>query len=834
MNYVKRNRAIRYVTPRNISVFLAILGAIKISLNFRRLVLGEQSDKGILPPIEHYKANIWARPEERPPLAQGKKGATSVQDKLNAMLMEKMAFVSFHRVNGTGVNVNLLPVCSNIWLTVEHAVGGDGEISFLNVIRDQKPGGFTSNFRATVDRSDIYSRGETDISFLSLPSGGSNRDLKDFYLSNTDGVPHKFKANLIIRRSDGTPGIINLQCTRGKFEVNFSSGKKVFEGISYNMDENSQVGMCAGVITYRGNILGIHNSGRTGYTLGAGIFITRPQIDEAMKYFSDNGKFVPNSKTKVDVVLMGKNLGPIGPPHSKSFVFDMEGQAEYIGSLQGARRVMNITKYKRSPISEEVVKRMGIPVQHQPPNFGRHNETLKENIGPIMLHTEIPNKWLNWARNDLILSYSGYDNSRIMVLSLPVVLNGLDDIPGINSINKGTSQGLPFNGAKRNSMIHTDVKIKGVSDSWILNDTMQEEYERLHLAAKQGKSLNVISQINQKDDPAKCTKPDKMRIFNSFPFAFNILVRQYMLSMVNIMMENPLLFSNAVGVNCFEPIIWESLFCHVAKHPGDNYLGGDFSKFDKNMNSNVMSIVFEVILHIHREAGYTKEDLTVVTSLLTELLYPIMLVDTELFRFTACNSSGNPLTVIINNIANCLYMRCTYVSIMLSNGYTIDSIPKFDKYVAMIVYGDDVIAGIHRDIPFYNHCTISREFANWGIKFTMADKDKDSTPYIPACELSFLKRKFVWNEFLSIYNCPIEEESIAKMLHMFNSRSFLDPDEQIVESICNANNEYFQYGKEIFHERHEQLRSILIDRSLLFMAPNFRDWDTIVSDIFVE
>jgi hypothetical protein len=69
---------------------------------------------------------------------------------------------------------------------------------------------------------------------------------------------------------------------------------------------------------------------------------------------------------------------------------------------------------------------------------------------------------------------------------------------------------------------------------------------------------------------------------------------------------------------------------------------------------------------------------------------------------------------------------------------------------------------------------------------------------------------------------------------MFNRGSFLDPDEQIVESICNANNEYFQYGKEIFLERHEQLKSILVDRSLLFMATKFRDWDTIVDAIFVE
>jgi hypothetical protein len=834
MNYVRRNRAIKYVTPRNITVFLAILGAIKISLNFRRLVLGEQSDKGILPPIDHYKANVWTKPEERPPLAQGKMGATTVQDRLNTMLMKKMAFVSFHRVNGTGVNVNALPICSDLWLTVNHAVEGDGPISWLNVIRDQKSAGYTANFRATLDESDIYNRKETDISFVLMPSGGNNRDLRDFYLSNTDGIPHKFKANMIIRRPDGTPGIISLQCTRGKFEVNFSSGSKVFQGISYTMDENSQTGTCAGVITYRGNIIGIHNSGRTGYALGAGVLITRSLIDEAVRHFNDIGKFIPTSKTKVDVVLMGQNLGPIISPHGKSFVHDMQGQAEYIGSLKGARRIRNDTKYTKSPISEDVEGRMGIPVQHQPPNFRRHNETLKENIGPIMTHTTIPNNLLNWAKRDLISSFHGYDKSRIMILSMPVVLNGLDRIPGVNSINKGTSRGLPFNGPKVLSMIHSDEQVKGVSDSWILDDTMNAEYERLLSIAKQGKSLNVISQINQKDDPAKCKQPNKMRIFNSFPFAFNILIRQYMLSMVNIMMENPLLFSSAVGVNCFDPIIWESLFYHVTKHPGDNYLGGDYSKFDKNMNSNVMSVVFEIILHIHRDAGYTEEDLTVITSLLTELLYPIMLVDTELFRFTACNSSGNPLTVIINNIANCLYMRCTYVSIMLRNGYTLDDIPKFDKYVAMLVYGDDVIAGIHEDIPFYNHCTISKEFASWGIKFTMADKDKDSIPYIPACELSFLKRKFTWNKYLSIYNCPIEEESIAKMLHMFNRGSFLDPDEQIVESICNANNEYFQYGKEIFLERHEQLKSILVDRSLLFMATKFRDWDTIVDAIFVE
>lgn len=69
------------------------------------------------------------------------------------------------------------------------------------------------------------------------------------------------------------------------------------------------------------------------------------------------------------------------------------------------------------------------------------------------------------------------------------------------------------------------------------------------------------------------------------------------------------------------------------------------------------------------------------------------------------------------------------------------------------------------------------------------------------------------------------------MLHATIRSKDTTIDEQMVEVISCANREYFFHGKDVFNTRHKQLRQILVDHGLLFMADTFRTWEQLSEEL---
>jgi len=80
----------------------------------------------------------------------------------------------------------------------------------------------------------------------------------------------------------------------------------------------------------------------------------------------------------------------------------------------------------------------------------------------------------------------------------------------------------------------------------------------------------------------------------------------------------------------------------------------------------------------------------------------------------------------------------------------------------------------------FNHTSLQKAFAEHGIKYTMADKNAESIPFIHIDEVSFLKRSFVYSVDLCAYIAPLDEKSIHKMLSVWVRSRTISSQEQMI------------------------------------------------------
>jgi len=124
-------------------------------------------------------------------------------------------------------------------------------------------------------------------------------------------------------------------------------------------------------------------------------------------------------------------------------------------------------------------------------------------------------------------------------------------------------------------------------------------------------------------------------------------------------------------------------------------------------------------------------------------------------------------------------------------------------------YGDDNIFGVSDNVPWYNHCSLTDALKDIGMRYTMADKESTSVPYIDIGVATFLKRTWRFEPCLNVYVCPLDISSIMRSLMVFVKSKVIDPKDQMASILISANDEFFWHGQDVFKEYQEILRDII-------------------------
>jgi hypothetical protein len=202
--------------------------------------------------------------------------------------------------------------------------------------------------------------------------------------------------------------------------------------------------------------------------------------------------------------------------------------------------------------------------------------------------------------------------------------------------------------------------------------------------------------------------------------------------------------------------------------------------------------------------------------------FPLVDFNGDLIQFFGSNPSGHPLTVIINGLANSLYMRYCYYQTNPNKECS-----SFKKNVALMTYGDDNIMGVSKSVDWFNHTTIQETLKTIGITYTMADKDSESIPYVSLKDVSFLKRTWRFDEDLDCYLAPLELASIHKMLTVNVRSKTIPAEEQSIATITSALGEWFFYGKEEYNARRQDMIHVIemCDLNAWLQKSSIPTWD---------
>jgi len=372
-------------------------------------------------------------------------------------------------------------------------------------------------------------------------------------------------------------------------------------------------------------------------------------------------------------------------------------------------------------------------------------------------------------------------------------------------MNFSTSIGFPGTGPKTQFVEKSDRHVEGISCPRDVDPMILEEIKKMEEALLRGDSINTVFKGSLKDEPTKLSK-DKVRVFAAANMPFVMLVRKYYLTLAALVQRNKIATECAVGVVVQSPE-WTELFQHIGKHGWDRAIAGDYAKFDGRMSPQVMLAAFKLLIKLAEKSGnYDADDLIIMRGIATEISYPTYDYFGTLVQFMGSNPSGHPLTVVINSFVNSLYLRYCWYAIAQEKKWW--SVPLFNSKVSAATYGDDNIMTVAKGYDDFNHTAIADQLAKVSIKYTMADKDAESVPFMPLEDCSFLKHYAVWDEELGLYRSPVEEDSIAKMLHTHLKSKVLTMEQSSAEAIQNVALKYFEFGREVYTSRVAQLEQV--------------------------
>lgn len=725
---------------------------------------------------------------------------------------------------------DIIPISRNDWILPAHMLEDKVYTIEVQTTRRDTLG---KNFKETIDSSCWVPMG-ADFVLVRLVNGGDVYNFAKFLLPHDFSLTSKIFASILFKDPEG---IVSEDVVQLQEKKKFSSVAATFEGVSYQYPRETFPGLCmAPIVPHRNgsSILGFHLAGRNGTSYGVAGILLKNDYDRALAHLNSQYPLVSHSSGNFTTSKYGIDFTPVSDVekrHACKWQQNDEDDEQPVLTVYGSH-TKGTAKFKSqvntSPISDAVTKIMNLPRIHGPPsskNIGQHwSRDLTQMAHP---KGSFEPKILSLAREDLrnkIQTFLTKNPTKLeMVHPYPkdYVLSGMDGVTSVDRVELNSSMGWPLNKKKKFFMEVVDREVEGVTEPIDFIDPQYwEESLRMETALAAGERVYVIHRGNLKDEPTKFSKI-KVRVFAGCEFAFTCLVRKYYLPIVRLIQSNWIDFECGVGINAHSRQ-WHELKEFVTRFGEERMIAGDYKAFDKAVTPLIMMSSFDLLIGIAQRAGYTSRQIEIMRGIATEICYPLYELDGVFVQVYGSNPSGHPLTVIINNLNNSLYLRYAYYALHKN-----EKVPQFDQRVALMCYGDDNAMSVASEEKLFNHTSVSNELNKVGITYTMADKEAESVPFLPLSEISFLKRGFVWSEDVQSYVAPIEVSSISKSLHNYMSRKGVEtlPEEIAANALLAANMEFYYHGRDVFEERRAQILQVARESGVIPYLNNLQTYD---------
>nr|UNY42076.1 MAG: polyprotein 1 [Picornavirales sp.] len=761
----------------------------------------EVRDKGITPvPKNDKKENVWYKDQfECTPfdvsLSSLSKSRWNMDDFVKHISANCASYTARARTEDTVKEKYGKTICigGHSYLFNNHCIPFD---SFeLSIVFQSSKDGVTTNFSTLVTPGQIYRIPERDLLFIQLPSIPPKKDIRDLFAKSS--FEGRFDGEYVSRSSNGS--IKRSAVLAPKFERKFSFSDPIanvhlstpiWKGKVLTNTVDGDCGSVLITITSMGPlILGIHVlGGRDCECIALAVdydLLSSLHTD----IFSDNSPTLQVGDYTQELVNLSKKA---------TVRFVEEGTMIVYGSLAGFRGKL------KSRVIPTLMSDLAV------------RDGYERNTGPPLM-----NSWIPWRRAlldmsrpvshidltllnhcvenftaDILGSLSQEDLGELRIYSLNVAVNGCPGLAYVDKMPRNTSAGFPFRKSKK-YFLEAVAAYDDYQHPVKVTAEIEQEMDKIVDCYESGRVYCPVFTASLKDEPTALHKihEGKTRVFCGAPLPWSLVVRMYLLSVIRLIQKNRFIFEAGPGTIA-QSTEWDDIYKYITQFGEHRIVAGDYGKFDKRMPASVILAAFQIIKNILMSAGWSAEDLRVVGGIAEDTAFPTIDFHGELIRCYGTNPSGHPLTVIINGLANSLYVRYCY-TINHPNRTCSD----FKDKVALFTYGDDMIMGVKESCSWLNHTIMQETLAAIDIEFTMAEKTADSVPFIHINQASFLKRCWRFEDQLGCMVCPIDHSSISKMLTMCVESKTVSPQLQAVAVLNTACREYFWYGENIFRQR---------------------------------
>lgn len=579
---------------------------------------------------------------------------------------------------------------------------------------------------------------------------------------HTNGLLYEYEKNNGTRHEVTISETTDLQIR----EDTSAAGQKLNFVFTYPV---ARAGMCGSILVSRGpqpRIVGIHVAGcetRTGYSqpiwkeLVSNVF-----IDNEHQGCAIEPKTILDGKPRYDTGAAVVVVGGVPPQHTRNpanttrivpsrlhGVFPVRTVTAPLGKATNADGTF------RDVLGEGLQKRNRIPYIILP-----SDERIKRGI-------------IDGFVSHFIGSARPPTTIRESLVTLQEAILGVDGVAGYSPIDMGTSEGYPLvlsrpPGCSSKKWLF-EISEKGPKRYVTIHPALDIIMRDADTTRKSGSCYNTIFCDTLKDcriKPEKVAKSAPTRIFSMAPIEFTIRCKQYFGRFQAAVYNGRINNGIAIGINA-DSSEWGRLHTYLSTY-GKTCFSGDYSGFGDTLSSELIATTCEIINKWYKAVFKSSDaECSYREILFKELNQGLYLARDCVYRPYCGIPSGCPITVEINSIVNLLMLCTSFVDLCMANGETkIASFRGFMSKCRPIVYGDDVVVGIHGDVSdFYNAKTYSEWCATKNIKFTGTDKAGEIRPSEQINETSFLKRRFVPHphrpfEFLAPLPTDVIEEIV--------------------------------------------------------------------------
>ncbi len=327
-----------------------------------------------------------------------------------------------------------------------------------------------------------------------------------------------------------------------------------------------------------------------------------------------------------------------------------------------------------------------------------------------------------------------------------------------------TSAGFPYNTMKGKT---TKERFFGSEDDYDLTlpacVKLHESVDLLIGKAKRGiRSTHVYTDfLKDERRPIEKWENGQTRLVSGSPVELTIMFRMYFGAFIEWMYENSILNGCALDTN-HNSRDWSVIVENLQRFGiGYKNMGaGDYKNFDGSHNVRVQQAILDLIERWYAEEQTDQyyEDRMVRRILWFELTNSLHLNGSTLMYWFGSLPSGTQLTPVVGDLMN--HFNFHIIWMMIHGPYS-----NLSKFVWLITRSDDHVYSVHPDhMRYFTESRVANAMKRIGYNYTSEDKTSELKDALRGIEeVTFLKRRFVWDKQFHRYIAPLDKNVIVEI-----------------------------------------------------------------------